>query len=78
MKHKIYITLCLIAFWGGLMAFFSRMAEVTSKSLSLNQFNNSEIDYQVFIASGNMTYINYFIAATLVFALVAVWMPAKT
>ena len=78
MKSKVYITLVLIALWGGLAAFLSRSAEVATKYMSMNQFNNSEADLQLLSAAGNATYANYFILAALLFALASIWKPKST
>lgn len=68
----------MIAFWGGLMAFLNRSTEVATKYISLNQFNNSEVDNQLLHAAVDITYLNYFILVAFLFALAAIWKPKQT
>lgn len=68
----------MIAFWGGLASIINRSTEVATKYISLNQFNNSEVDSQMLHAAGNITYLNYSILVTFLFALAAIWKPKQT
>lgn len=75
MKNRILKTLFFIALWALPIMFINRATEVTQKYTALSQFDNTESSFQLFQATSNISYLNYFIIVCMVFHLASIWKP---
>lgn len=74
---RIFKTIILVGVMTVALLFTETATEIANKYQSMNQFNNSEFDYQLLKRVEYINYLNYFTIGLGAFAMFSIWKPKK-